>query len=99
LSIKTLYALAFGRPFASTRAGLRGLKLDDTGVKGAETAAEFAADIVQLLDSADAQRVRAKAARRLYELNFSKRAYTDAWDHTIAHVAPEFTAIIADSSH
>jgi hypothetical protein len=88
-SIKALDAFARGCCFASTAAGLRGVTLGDTGLAPSDDPAALALDIVGLLQSQDAQRSRAAAALRLYELNFSKAAYSEAWDAILHALLPD----------
>jgi hypothetical protein len=87
-SIKAIDAFARGCCFASTAAGLRGVTLADTGLAPSNDPATLALDIVGLLQSRDARRARAAAALRLYELNFSKAAYSEAWDAILHALLP-----------
>jgi hypothetical protein len=87
-SIKAIDAFAQGCCFASTAAGLRGVALGDTGLSLSDDPTALAADLVDLLQSRDARRARAAAALRLYELNFSKAAYSEAWDAILHAVRP-----------
>lgn len=87
-SIKAMDAFARGCCFASTAAGLRGISLGDTGLLPSNDPAALALDIAGLLQSRDARRTRAAAARRLYELNFSKAAYSEAWDAILHALLP-----------
>jgi hypothetical protein len=87
-SIKAMDAFARGCCFASTAAGLRGITLGDTGLAPSDDAAAFALDIAGLLRSPDARRARSAVARRLYELNFSKAAYTETWDAVLSSLLP-----------
>jgi glucosyl-dolichyl phosphate glucuronosyltransferase len=87
ISIKAMDAFALSACFAATKIGARGIDLGDTGYVPATDAKTLGADIVRLLGSASARRERANLARRLYDLNFSSDAYTQAWDSVIASVA------------
>lgn len=87
-SIKAMDAFARGCCFASTAAGLRGISLGDTRLAPSNDPAALALDIAGLLQSRDARRTRAAAARRLYELNFSKAAYSEAWDAILRALLP-----------
>jgi hypothetical protein len=87
LSVKAMDACVRGCCFSSTAAGLRGLTVGDTGLTSSDEPAALARDIAHLLGSADARRSRAVVARRLYELNFSKTAYSEAWD-ALLHSLP-----------
>jgi Glycosyl transferases group 1 len=87
-SIKAIDAFARGCCFASTAAGMRGVTLGDTGLAPSNDPAALALDIVGLLRSRDARRSRAAAALRLYELNFSKAAYSEAWDAILHALLP-----------
>jgi len=81
--IKAFEALAMGRPVVSTRIGVEGLDIaDGTHFLAADTADEFAAAILRLLDDAVLRARLAQAARKLVEEKFS-------W----AHVARQFEAI------
>jgi Glycosyl transferases group 1 len=86
-SIKAMDAFALGACFASTRFGVRGIDMGDTGYAPSTDAEALAADIVRLLGSATACRERADVACRLYDLNFSAEAYNRAWDRVVATVA------------
>jgi polysaccharide biosynthesis protein PslH len=56
LAIKTVEALAFGRPLVATPAGLRGLGSEFAGaVSVAESAQEFAEKVIELLKSQEAR--------------------------------------------
>jgi hypothetical protein len=87
-SIKALDALARGCCFASTAAGLRGVGLGDTALKPSDDPAALACDIAGLLQSEDARRARSTIARRLYDLNFSKTAYSRTWNAVLNAVLP-----------
>jgi hypothetical protein len=89
LSVKAMDACARGCCFSSTAAGLRGVTVGDTGLAPSDEPAALARDIAHLLGSADARRARAVAARRLYDLNFSKAAYSQAWDAVLHALLPD----------
>lgn len=80
ISVKAIDALARGCCFSSTAAGLRGIALGDTGLAPSNDPTALACDIARLLESPDARWARGSVAHRLYDLNFSKAAYSEAWD-------------------
>jgi len=87
-SVKAIDALARGCCFSSTAAGLRGVALGDTGLAPSNDPTALARDIARLLESPDARRERAAVAHRLYDLNFSKAAYSEAWDAMLHSLLP-----------
>lgn len=87
-SVKAIDALARGCCFSSTAAGLRGVALGDTGLAPSNDPTALARDIARLLESPDARRERAAVAHRLYDLNFSKAAYSEAWDALLRSLLP-----------
>jgi glucosyl-dolichyl phosphate glucuronosyltransferase len=86
ISMKAMDAFALGACFASTKFGMRGFDLGDTGYVPATDAKALSMDIVRLLTCASARRERTDLARRLYNLNFSAEVYTRAWDRVLAAV-------------
>lgn len=85
--IKAFEAMAMGRPVVSTTLGIEGLPVTHgEHFLRADTAADFAAAILALLDDATLRTRLAGAARRLMEANFS-------W----AGVARQFEAICLDA--
>jgi polysaccharide biosynthesis protein PslH len=81
--IKAFEAMAMGRPVVSTRVGIEGLDVDaGEHFLAADTAQDFAAAILQLLDDAELRETMARTARDRLEQRFS-------W----AHVARQFESI------
>lgn len=73
--IKAYEAMAMGRAIVSTEIGVEGLPVTpERDYVRADTADDFAAAIVRLLDDADARRRLALSARQLVERNFSAAA-------------------------
>jgi hypothetical protein len=96
-SVKAIDALARGCCFSSTAAGLRGIALGDTGLAPSNDPTALACDIARLLESPDARRARASVAHRLYDLNFSKAAYSEAWDAVLHSLLPGTVSDFATS--
>ena len=88
VSVKAMDACVRGCCFSSTAAGLRGVNIGDTGLAPSDDPTALARDITHLLRSADARGARAVVARRLYELNFSKAAHSQAWDAVLQSLLP-----------
>lgn len=85
--IKAFEAMAMGRPVVSTRVGVEGLSIvPDEHYLAADTAPDFAAAVLRLLDEAPLAARLAGAARALLEERFS-------W----AHVAHQFEAICLEA--
>ncbi len=81
--IKAFEAIAMGRPVVSTRIGIEGLDIaHEEHFLAADTAEDFAAAILRLLDDPALNAALSKAARKQVEDRFS-------W----SHVAREFEAI------
>jgi hypothetical protein len=97
ISVKAIDALARGCCFSSTAAGLRGVAFGDTGLAPSNDPTALACDIARLLESTDARRERAAIARRLYDLNFSKAAYSEAWDAVLHSLLPGTVGQFAES--
>jgi glycosyltransferase involved in cell wall biosynthesis len=89
ISIKAMDAFAFGRPFVSTSVGMRCVDVGQTGYSATDDPAEFAADIVRLLDSRDERERRSSIARSLYDRNFSREAYAVAWESVLGAAVPD----------
>ena len=98
MSIKAMDVCARGCCFSSTAAGFRGIDTGDTGFVAPMDALEFGRDIVQLLNSPDDRRRRMAVARRLYDVNFSETAYSEAWDAVTQLLLPNLNAAKASSS-
>ena len=70
--IKAFEAMAMGRPVVSTRVGIEGLEIEDgRHYLAADTAPEFAAAVLRLLDDAALRESLARAARARLEACFS----------------------------
>ena len=92
VSIKAIDAIRFGRAFTATSAGMRGLSLDALAYRPSDTAAGFAADLIALLQSAEARSHRANLAREIYAHNISLAAYGENWRAIVEYASPQFLA-------
>lgn len=92
ISIKAMDAFALGRAFVSTKHGMRDVDCGDTGYAPHTEPVEFGREVVRLLESRAAREESAAVARALYDINFSRAAYSGKWDSVLASVAPQAMA-------
>ena len=90
ISMKTIEALALGKPFVGTSKAYRGMPMDriiETGLEAYDTPEDFAGAIVSVL-SDNAPSHFAEAGRQLYETLFSKQAAFAARDRALSLATP-----------
>lgn len=86
MSIKTLETLALGLPFVATEVAMRGVDHGDIQFRSTTNGSELQQDIVTLLGSPQKRRLRAEAARQLFNLNFAPEQYYHKWDDVMRSV-------------
>ena len=96
VSVKAIDAIRFGKPFVSTRHGLRGLDLAGIDCPQHETSRAFAQDLIALLSNPAALARRGATARAIHRRNCSYGTYVAAWRNIIAKVAPELSTAPQD---
>ncbi|MDN2568533.1 glycosyltransferase, partial [Aquibium sp. A9E412] len=92
ICIKAMDALAWDACFSATTLGMRGTDLTGAGFEPAATAEAMADDIRALLSSRAKREARRAAGRALYEANFSRHAYEEAWHGILEEVEPKVFA-------
>lgn len=90
ISIKAIDTIRYGRAFTTTSAGMRGLSFDALEHRPSDTASAFAADLIALLQSAEARTRRANLAREIYARNISLAGYNKNWRAIVEHATPTF---------
>lgn len=87
---KILEAMAMERPVVSTTIGAEGLEVEDgRDVLLADTPADFAAQVVRLLDDAATRRRIGRAARAVIERGYS-------WGHSVAKLEAFYGQLLAE---
>ena len=83
ISVKTIEALALGKPFVGTRKAYRGMPIDrisEAGLEAADTPHEFANAIVRTLGH---EQRAGEISRSAYDLLFSKLAAFKSRDEAL----------------
>jgi glycosyltransferase involved in cell wall biosynthesis len=97
--LKILEAMALGRPVVSTSLGCEGLAvIDQEHILIADTPAEFASRVVQLLADADLRRVMTVKARSLVEAQYDWPIISQKLLALYRDLASQATAVVGSTT-